>query len=124
MISVLLVDDQPSVRTGLRMRLALEADVTVVGEAANGEIALAMARTLHPDVALMDVRMPVMDGIAATAALREVSPGTAVIVLSLYCDPITRERARAAGAAAFVEKHSADQTLSAVIRQVAADRAG
>ena len=71
MIRLLLVDDQQGVRQGLRMRLTLEPDITVVGEANTGEQVLALVQSLAPDIVLMDVEMPGMDGIAATAALQE-----------------------------------------------------
>ncbi len=117
-ISIVLVDDQATVRRGLRMRLTIEADVEVVGEAGSGEAALRLVRSLSPDVVLMDVEMPGMDGIDATAALRAAAPQVAVVVLSLYDDARTRARAREAGAAAFVAKHQAKTTLLATIRRV------
>lgn len=116
-IRVLLVDDEPMVRLGLKMRLDLEPDVEVVGEAADGASALAEAKVLRPDVVLMDVRMPAMDGVEATAALRRDLPGCAVVVLSLYDDDATRARARSAGAAGFVPKHRAEETLLAAVRR-------
>jgi DNA-binding NarL/FixJ family response regulator len=115
---VLLVDDQPAARQGLLIWLSTEPDVTVVDEAGTGEEAIRMARTLSPDVVLMDVEMPDMDGIAATAALRATAPHVAVVILSLYDDARTRARAREAGAAAFVAKHQAKTTLLATIRRV------
>jgi DNA-binding NarL/FixJ family response regulator len=118
-ISVLLVDDEPTVRYGLRMRLALEADLTVVGEAADGIEALDQARALAPSVVLMDIEMPHMDGIEATRALLEQYPGTAVVVLSMHDDAATQSRAREAGAAAFVAKHSIDRALLDAIRSAA-----
>ena len=117
-ISIVLVDDQAAVRRGLRMRLTMETDVEVVGEAGSGEAALRLVRSLSPDVVLMDVEMPGMDGIDATAALRAAAPQVAVVVLSLYDDARTRARAREAGAAAFVAKHQAKTTLLATIRRV------
>jgi DNA-binding NarL/FixJ family response regulator len=116
--SVLLVDDQPAARQGLLIWLTTEPDVTVVGEAGTGEEAIRMARTLSPEVVLMDVEMPDMDGIAATAALRATAPHVAVVILSLYDDAGTRARAREAGAAAFVAKHQAKTALLATIRRV------
>ena len=116
--SILLVDDQPSVRQGLRIRLAIEPDVSVVGETGSGEEAIRLARALRPDVVLMDVKMPGMDGISATAALRVAAPNVAVVILSLYDDARTQRRAREAGAAAFVAKHQAKTELLATIRRV------
>lgn len=117
MIKLLLVDDQPSVRMGLRMRLSLEADVTIVGEAGDGEAALSLAQTLQPDVIVMDVQMPRMDGIAATAALRSIVPATGVVLLSLYDDAATRARGQAAGALAFIQKQGTMDALLTAIRE-------
>ena len=121
-IRVLLADDEPMVRRGLRMRLELESDVEVVGGAENGLQALAEAKTLRPDAVLMDVRMPVMDGVQATAALRRALPGCAVVVLSIYDDDATRSGVRSAGAAAFVPKHRAEETLLTAVRRATAAR--
>jgi len=116
--SIVLVDDQATLRQGLRMWLTLEPDLEVVGEAESGEAALRLVRSMSPDVVLMDVEMPDMDGIAATTALRATSPQVAVVVLSLYDDARTRALAREAGAAGFVSKHQAKTTLLATIRRV------
>jgi len=119
MIRILLVDDKPTVLLGLRLRLELEGDFDVVGEALNGEAALALAQQLRPDVVVMDVGMPQMDGIAATKRLHEVLPGTPVVVLSVHDDANTKDRAAQAGAAAFVEKRVLFDRLSAAIRAAA-----
>ncbi len=116
-IRVLLVDDQPAVRQGLRIRLVLEPDVEVVGEAGDGAGAISLAQSLRPDVILMDVRMPGMDGISAVRTLRAVAPESAAVILSLYDDARTRARAEEAGAAAFVAKHKVEETLLAAIRR-------
>lgn len=118
MIRVILVDDQVTIRHGLRMRLMLEPDMLVVGEAGDGREAMSLATLLSPDVILMDIEMPVMDGIAATEAIRASVPHSAVVILSLYGDVVTRTRAQAAGAVAFVEKRGTTQELLMAIRQV------
>jgi len=119
MIRVLLVDDQQAVRRGLGMRLHLEPDIQVVGEAGSGQAALPLAQRLAPDVVLMDVEMPGMDGIAATIALRAQLASSAVVMLSIHDDGPTQTRAQAAGAAAFVSKSSPPEQLLAAIRQAA-----
>jgi DNA-binding NarL/FixJ family response regulator len=119
MIRVLLVDDQPVVRRGLRVRFHLEPDLQVVGEASTGSEALTLAQTLTPDVVLMDIEMPEMDGIEATAALRRVVPQSAVVILSIHDDTQTRGWAQEALAVAFVEKRGATDSLLAAIRQAA-----
>ena len=122
MIRLVLVDDQPSVRQGLRMRLTVEPDMTVVGEASNGREAMTLVQRLAPDVVLMDVEMPEMDGISATAMIHVGTPQSAVVMLSIYDDVSTRARAHAAGAAAFVNKSGAIEVLVATIRQAAEHR--
>lgn len=118
MIRLLLVDDQKNVRRGLRMRLELEPDVEVVGEADNGEVAIDQVKTLRPDVVLMDVEMPRMDGITATETLINGDALCSVVMLSLYDDAVTKDRAHKAGAKAFVAKHQLEQSLMATIRRV------
>jgi CheY-like chemotaxis protein len=118
-IKLLVVDDVPSVRRGLRMRLSLESDLQVVGEAASGEEALAVVRALQPDVILMDIEMPGLDGLVATSAMRSVAPQSAVVTLSLHDDAASREKALAAGATAFVGKHEASEALLLAIRDAA-----
>ena len=118
-IQVLLVDDEPKVLRGLRMRLNVEPDIHVVGEASDGSTAIDMASLLAPDVVLMDVNMPVMDGIAATRELLVRLPGSAVVMLSLHDDNGTMNSALAAGAIAFVAKHQMDDSLLTAIRQAA-----
>ena len=119
MIRLVLVDDQPAVRHSLRMRLGLEPDLEVVGDASTGREALSLVAQLAPDVVLMDVAMPDLDGIAATAALRTRCPHSAVIMLSIADDAQTQARARAAGAVAFVEKSGGTETLLSAIRSAA-----
>jgi DNA-binding NarL/FixJ family response regulator len=123
MIRVLLVDDQAVVRRGLRVLFRQEPDLQIVGEASTGTEALALVQTLTPDVVLMDIQMPEMDGIEATAALRRVAPQSAVVILSIHDDAQTRVQAQAAGAVAFVEKCGTTEALLAAIR-LAAGQAG
>ena len=118
-IRILLVDDQPSIRRGLKMRLGLEPDIAVVGEASDGDEALTTSLSCEPDVVLMDIEMPVMDGITATSLLVEAAPACAVVILSLHDDVYTRERARSAGARGFVAKHEIDRVLTDAIRTAA-----
>lgn len=122
-IRLLLVDDEPAVRRGLRMRLELEPDVEVVGEAGNGESAIELVASLDPAVVLMDVEMPVMDGISATMEIQARSSAS-VVVLSLHDDKDTIRRAKLAGAFAFVAKGRMDDALINAIRSAAADRKG
>lgn len=120
MIKILIVDDQPAVRRGLRMCLALEPDMTVVDEAADGEAAVQLAQRVQPDLVLMDVMMPRMDGIRATALLRRLAPRCPVVLLSLYDDAGTCAQAQAAGAAALIRKQGTVESLLAAIRAAAA----
>ena len=119
-IRLFLVDDERNVLRGLRMRLGMEPDMEVVGEAADGRTAVTGVSLVRPDVVLMDVNLPVLDGIDATAALREMVPDCSVVMLSMRDDAETRARARAAGAAGFVAKHEMDTALTAAIRHAAA----
>jgi DNA-binding NarL/FixJ family response regulator len=118
-IRLLLVDYQQAVRRGLKMRLALEEDLEVVGEAGDATEAIPLARALLPDVIVMDVEMPGVGGTGTTERLRAVAPRSAVVIFTLRDDAATQEQARAAGAAAFVAKHGTEETLLAAIRGVA-----
>ena len=119
MIRLVLVDDQPFVRQGLRRRLSLEPDMTVVGEASDGREAVTLVQQLTPDIVLMDVEMPEMDGVSAMGVIRTSTPQSAVVLLSIHDDVSTRARAHAAGATAFVSKSEEIDALIATIRQAA-----
>jgi DNA-binding NarL/FixJ family response regulator len=123
-IQVLLVDDEPTVLRGLRMRLALEADIQVVGDAGDGATAVDLAGRLLPDVVVMDVNLPVLDGITATRELASRVPEAAVVMHSMHDDHGTIERALAAGAAAFVGKQQMDGDLLGAIRGAAGSTKG
>jgi len=122
MIKVLLVDDQPSVCAGLRLRLELETDLQVVGEAGDGAMAVGTAPSVQPDVALVDVEMPDIDGITLIQLLRQVAPHCLVIILTLHDDAATRQRALDAGAAAFVAKQAGVAPLLEAIRNAIRSR--
>jgi len=119
MIRLVLVDDQTVVRRSLRARLLLEPDLEVICEASTGQEALTLVPQLMPDVVLMDVVMPEMDGIAATASLRKVVPQSVVVMLSIADDGATQAQAEEAVAVAFVYKSGAIADLLATIRQAA-----
>jgi DNA-binding NarL/FixJ family response regulator len=119
-IRLAIVDDQGMVRAGFRSLLADEEDFEVVGEAANGEDGVAMVTDLVPDVTLMDIRMPVLDGIAATRRLVESGVGTKVLVLTTFdLDEYVFEALRA-GASGFLLKDAPAEELASAIRVVAA----
>jgi PAS domain S-box-containing protein len=113
---VLVVDDHALVRRGFATLLAGEADLNVVGEAADGQRAIDLARHLRPDVILMDVSMPVLDGIEATRAIHGELPATRIIGLSVFDDPDQPDAMRAAGAVAYVRKNDPPEALLAAIR--------
>ncbi len=83
---MLIVDDQNLIRQGLKTLLELESDLQIVGEAENGQIGVQQSDRLHPDVALMDIRIPVMDGVAATHAITQQSPPPKVLILTTFDD--------------------------------------
>lgn len=118
-IRVLIADDQDLVRYGLRLVLEAEPDMDVVGEAAGGASAIDAAAALSPDVILMDVRMPGMDGIEATRALAARLPRTRVLVLTTYDLDESAFAALRAGAAGFLLKNTRPAELIAAIRAVA-----
>lgn len=119
MISVLLVDDHPVVIEGLRKVLATAADITVTGEAHDASGALERARTLKPDVILLDLRMPGAGGIQAVRRLRELGPTPAVIILTSYGDQAYVRQALEAGADGYLLKSTPSDHLIAAIRAAA-----
>jgi two-component system NarL family response regulator len=118
-IRLLLVDRQQALRRGLTMRFALEPDLEVVGEAGDATETIHLARVLRPDVIVMDIEMPGESGIEVAERLRAVAPWSAVVIFTLRDDAARREKARAAGAAAFVAKYGTEEALLAAIRRVA-----
>jgi DNA-binding NarL/FixJ family response regulator len=118
-IGVLLVDDQMMIRAGLRMVLESESDIAVVAEASNGAEAVRVGKRERPDVVLMDVRMPEMDGIEATRRLLEAAPETKVIVVTTFDIDDYVYGALRAGASGFLLKDAPPDDLIAAIRVVA-----
>jgi DNA-binding NarL/FixJ family response regulator len=119
-IRVLLVDDQPLMRTGFSMVLGAEPDIEVVGEAADGATSLTQAAALNPDVVLMDIRMPGMDGIEATRRLVASGSAAKVIILTTFDLDEYAFAGLAAGASGFLSKDARPGELLAAIRAVAA----
>lgn len=118
MIRIVLVDDEPVVRHGLKMRLELTKEMRVVGEAGDGETALQLIRELKPDVVVMDIELHQSDGITLTRTLRAEKSSAAILIHSMHDDAETREKARGAGAAKFVSKHEGTVALLKAIREV------
>jgi DNA-binding NarL/FixJ family response regulator len=119
---VLITDDHGVVRQGLRMFLSLDPDFEVVGEASNGEEALAMAHDLEPDVVLMDLLMPVMDGISATEKIRAELPDVEVIALTSVLEDASVTGAVRAGAIGYLLKDTDSDELSQAIKAAAEGR--
>ena len=115
---LVVVDDEARVRQGLLMRLALEPDLEVVGEAADGDAALRLALVLHPDVVVIDLVMPGMDGLRAIELLRAALPAGRLLAFSIRDDMSTRREAAFAGATACVAKQEGPDRLLAAIRDI------
>lgn len=123
MTTVLIADDQALIRVGLHKILDAEPDLNVEGEAADGEEAIGEARRLRPDVVLMDIRMPVLDGIEATRRIVQAQPGTRVLILTTFgLDTYVYEALRA-GASGFMLKDAPPEEIAAAVRIVASGEA-
>jgi len=118
-IRILLADDHALVRQGFRMILAAEPDMLIVGEAANGRDAVELAERLQPDLVVMDVAMPELNGIEATRRLGESSPRTRVLALSMHKDSVYVREILRAGARGYLLKDAFDSDLVAAVRAVA-----
>ena len=119
-ISILIVDDHSVVRQGLRMFLSLDPELQVIGEAANGQEAIDMVKTLKPDVVLMDLLMPVMDGITATQNIRRDNPDSEVIALTSVLEDASVVNAVRAGAIGYLLKDTQADELCRAIKAAAA----
>ena len=119
---VLLADDHGIVRRGLRSLLESEPGVTVLGEAADGHEALRLAKELHPDIVILDIGMPLLNGIDVAARLQKMDRPPRTVILSMHSDESYIIRALAAGARAYLLKDATDEDLIPAIRAVAAGR--
>jgi len=117
-ITVLLAEDHAFVREGFRKMLELEADMEVVGEAQDGRQAVSMVLELHPDLVLMDIAMPRLNGLEAARQLQKLSPETKVLILSAHNDDAYVRSAMDSGASGFLLKQSSARNVSVAIRKV------
>jgi DNA-binding NarL/FixJ family response regulator len=121
-ISVLLVDDHLIVREGFRSLLKLDASIAIIGEARDGREAVVLAAQLHPDVVVMDIAMPLLNGLGATQQILAARPETRIIILSAHSDDAYIERALEVGAAGYLIKQTSALILAQAIREVHAGR--
>ena len=117
-ITLLLADDNALLRRDIRDLLELEDDLKMVGEAGNGREAVAMVKKLHPALVLMDVAMPLLNGLQATRQILKAVPATKVLMLSVHDDEVYIEEASKSGAMGYLIKHTAVNSLCRAIRDV------
>ncbi len=120
MIRVLIAEDQAMVRGALAALLTLEGDIEIVAQVARGDEVVAAAQSAHPDVALLDIEMPGMDGLDAAAALRDQEPGCRVLILTTFGRPGYLRRAMESGVVGFLLKDAPAAELAAAIRRIVA----
>jgi DNA-binding NarL/FixJ family response regulator len=116
--NVIIADDHEFTRIGLRTMLEDEPDIAIIGEATDGREAVALCAALQPDLALLDIRMPVLDGITAISAIKQASPQTRVMIVTMHESPDYLLEALRAGAAGYVLKDSSRRTFLSAVRQV------
>lgn len=121
-IRILLADDHVLIRQGIKILIESHTDLRVVAEASNGQQAVDLAKALRPDVVLMDVNLPILDGMTATSEITRHCPETAVIGLSVYDDPHIKETMQLTGATGFVSKGSVTEELYQAIEQAIEQR--
>jgi len=117
-ITVMLADDHTVVREGLRSLLEAEGDIEVVGEAATGREAVDLARKLHPTVVVMDIAMPLLNGLEATRQIRKAVPETRILILSAHADDAYVDQVMELGAAGYLIKQTSAQVLAQAVREV------
>jgi DNA-binding NarL/FixJ family response regulator len=117
-ISVLLAEDHASFRKSLRLLIEFDGDIEVEGEAKNGREAVRMTKSLHPEVIVMDLTMPFLNGLQATEEIMAQSPGTRVLILSAHPDPEYIKKAVRCGASGYLIKQSSTHVLAHAIREV------
>lgn len=118
MIRLLIVEDEPALRKGLHMRFLTESDFDIVGEVLDADTALTLTQTLCPDVVLIDVDMPLINGMALANQIHSTCPQVAIVIISHQDNQFIRENASRAGFAAFVAKSTPSEILVSKIRQV------
>jgi DNA-binding NarL/FixJ family response regulator len=117
-ITVLLAENHASFRKSLKLLIESDGDIGVVGEAKNGHEAVRLTMNLHPDVVVMDIAMPLLNGLQATCQIMEISPATRVLILSAHPDPEYIEQAVILGASGYLIKQSSTQVLAQAVREV------
>jgi DNA-binding NarL/FixJ family response regulator len=117
-ITILLAEDHTIVREGLRALLKIESDIKIVGEAENGRQAVAMVSELRPDIVVMDIAMPLLNGLEATRQVLQTTPSTKVLMLSAHSDDAHVEQVMALGASGYLIKQTAARVLAEAIREV------
>jgi len=117
-ITVLLAEDHASFRKTLKLMIESDGDIEVVGEAKNGREAVRLTKSLQPEVVVMDIAMPLLNGLQATQEIMEISPGTRVLILSAHPDPEYIKQAVICGASGYLIKQSSTHVLAHAVREV------
>lgn len=117
-ITVLLAEDHRAYRKSLKLLVETDGDIDVIGEAKNGSEAIRMNKSLHPDVVLMDIAMPLLNGLQATRQIMQALPASKVLILSSHPDPEYIEQAMVFGASGYLLKQSSSEVLAQAIREV------